>query len=416
MIYRALPAAVGRRATVDFLRFERRVAGGSRLLLSAVAALGLLMAACGQAAPASPTPQPELTSAPVASAPAAQPSSGASPPAALGVPSPGLAPSPAAANPAATGGAAKIPTFDEQAVADFYRGKTIHIVVGFGAGGGYDVYARLIARYLGKYLPGNPTVIVDNMPGAGSAVALAQIYNTLPRDGTVIGSGDGTLALQQILGAQSFDFDNSRWTYVGAPSIYEYFYVVSKAGLARAGITSVEDHLGPNGKQLVVGNTGPGVGLTATQMMISIAGANIKNVLGYAGTAAFRLAVQQGEIDGFFTSWDSIKATESTELANGEHVLFVQFPKEPVRALLTTFAASGNSPGPRKTSKRSSTARWPPTSSRARGSWLRAFPPIGWRRCRAHSCGRWPTRSCWPTRRRPSLIFIRSPARSSNTS
>jgi tripartite-type tricarboxylate transporter receptor subunit TctC len=301
-------------------------ARASSLVLGAVAALGLLMAACGQAAPASPTPKPEPTLAP-----AAQPSSAPSPSAPLGVPSPGVAPSPAAANSAASGGAASIPTFNEQAVADFYRGKTIHIVVGFGAGGGYDVYARLIARYLGKYLPGNPTVIVDNTPGAGSAVALTQIYNTLPRDGTVIGSGDGTLALQQILGAQTFDFDNSKWVYVGAPSIYEYFYVVSRAGLARAGITRVEDHLGPNGKQLVVGNTGPGVGLTATQMMISIAGANIKNVLGYAGTAAFRLAMQQGEIDGFFTSWDSIKATESTELASGEHVLFVQFPKEPVQ-------------------------------------------------------------------------------------
>jgi tripartite-type tricarboxylate transporter receptor subunit TctC len=322
MISRASPAARG------------TVARCSRLLVGAVAALGLLLAACGQATPPVPTAKPELAAAPAAKAPAAQPSPAASPSPSVapGVPSPSLAPSPAAANPSATSGAASIPAFNEQAVADFYRGKTIHIVVGFGAGGGYDVYARLIAKYLGKYLPGSPNVIVDNTPGAGSAVALTQIYNTLPRDGTVIGSGDGTLALQQILGAQSFDFDNSKWTYVGAPSIYEYFYVVSKAGLARAGITRVEDHLGPNGKQLVVGNTGPGVGLTATQMMISIAGANIKNVLGYAGTAAFRLAMQQGEIDGFFTSWDSIKATESTELANGEHVLFVQFPKEPVQA------------------------------------------------------------------------------------
>jgi hypothetical protein len=168
----------------------------SRAWPGAVAALALFLAACGQSTPASPTAKPQLTSAPAASAPAAPPSAKPSPSAAVGVPSPSPAPSPAAANAAPSGGAS-IPTFSEQAVADFYRGKTIHIVVGFGAGGGYDVYARLIARYLGKYLPGNPTVIVDNVPGAGSAVALAQIYTTLPRDGTVIGSGDGTLALQQ---------------------------------------------------------------------------------------------------------------------------------------------------------------------------------------------------------------------------
>lgn len=310
--------------------FRRRGAARSSRVLSAVAAIGLLMGACSQAAPASPTPPPAAASAPVTTAPPAQPPAAASPAAVAAVPSPSLAASTAAKS-AAAGLAASIPAFNEQAVADFYRGKTIRIIVGFGAGGGYDVYARIIAKYLGKYVPGNPTVIVENTPGAGSAVALTQIYNTLPKDGTIIGSGDGTLALQEILGTAKLEFDNSKWTYVGAPSIYEYFYVVSKAGLARAGITRVEDHLGPNGKQLVVGNTGPGVGLTATQMMISIAGANIKNVLGYAGTAAYRVAMEQGEIDGFFTSWDSIKATESTELANGEHVLFVQFPKEPVQ-------------------------------------------------------------------------------------
>jgi tripartite-type tricarboxylate transporter receptor subunit TctC len=254
----------------------------------------------------------------------------ASPAPAPAVPSPSLAPSPAA-KPAAAAAGPAIPGFDEQAVAGFYRGKTVRIIVGFGAGGGYDTYARLIGKYLGKYVPGNPTVIVENLTGSGSVVALTQIYNGLPKDGTVIGSGDGTLALQEILGTASFEFDNSKWLYAGAPSVYEYFWVVSKAGLDRAGITRVEDNLGPNGKELIAGQTGPGVGLSASLLLEAIAGAKIKTVSGYAGTAQMRLAMESGEIDGIFTSWDSIKVTQAAELASGAHVLFVQFPKEPVQ-------------------------------------------------------------------------------------
>ncbi|MDZ4343838.1 MAG: hypothetical protein U1E51_15565, partial [Candidatus Binatia bacterium] len=82
-----------------------------------------------------------------------------------------------AAQPAKTG-------FDENAVADFYRGKTVRIVVGFSAGGGYDQYSRVIARHLSKFIPGNPAVIVDNMPGAGSIIAANHVYNAAPKDGT----------------------------------------------------------------------------------------------------------------------------------------------------------------------------------------------------------------------------------------
>src|SRR3990167_7690629 len=80
------------------------------------------------------------------------------------------------------------PGFDEKAVADFYRGKTVRIIVGFSAGGGYDAYSRLIARHLGQYIPGNPTVIVDNMAGAGSIIAANHVYNAGAKDGTLIGN------------------------------------------------------------------------------------------------------------------------------------------------------------------------------------------------------------------------------------
>src|SRR5919201_1314519 len=139
-----------------------------RRLVVVLAALGLiLVAACGQAPAAAPTAAPGAVSKP-------------------------------------TGAAA---TFNEQAVADFYRGKTIRYIIGFGAGGGYDTYARLVARYISKYIPGNPTVIVENMPGAGSKLAFSQIANALPTDGTVVGFGDGGLNLNYILNPSDFDFD-----------------------------------------------------------------------------------------------------------------------------------------------------------------------------------------------------------------
>src|SRR5687768_415517 len=87
---------------------------------------------------------------------------------------------------AAPGGGSQSQVTNEQAVADFYRGKTIRLIVGFAPGGGYDAYSRLISKYLGTYIPGNPSVIVENMPGAGSLVAANQTYNTLPKDGTVV--------------------------------------------------------------------------------------------------------------------------------------------------------------------------------------------------------------------------------------
>ncbi|MEK7335079.1 MAG: hypothetical protein AAB222_07150, partial [Candidatus Binatota bacterium] len=88
--------------------------------------------------------------------------------------------------------------FDEKAVADFYRGKTVRIIVGFSAGGGYDAYSRVIARHLGKYIPGNPAIIVDNMAGAGSIIAANHVYNAAPKDGTVIGNISGPIILEQL--------------------------------------------------------------------------------------------------------------------------------------------------------------------------------------------------------------------------
>src|SRR4051794_28226125 len=102
--------------------------------------------------------------------------------------------------------AAQVP----ESVASFYQGKTVRLIVGFAPGGGYDTYTRLVARYLGKYIPGNPTVIVENAPGAGSMVLANQLYNTLPKDGTVVANIGGPLVLDQVFKSDGVEFNAAK--------------------------------------------------------------------------------------------------------------------------------------------------------------------------------------------------------------
>jgi tripartite-type tricarboxylate transporter receptor subunit TctC len=204
---------------------------------------------------------------------------------------PATAASPAAA--AAPKPAAK-PAFDEKAVTDFYAGKTVRIVVGLGAGGGYDLTSRLIAKYLPKYLPGNPTVIVENRPGAGSALAANSIYATEPKDGTVIGNISPTLVLRQALGQAGVEYDASKLQWLGSTA--KDF----TACLVRSdtGITSIQDTI--NGKEIVLATLGPGDNSQDVPAVLNATlGTNFKLVSGYDGTSKFRLAVESKEADGF---------------------------------------------------------------------------------------------------------------------
>ena len=294
--------------------------------MSTVAALLVLVAACTPAAPspsaapanATEVPKPK----PSTQAPAAAPASpAASPAVAAGVPS-------AVASPAAKPAPSEQAPFNEQAVADFYQGKAIHIVVGFAAGGGYDTFARLIARYLGKYVPGNPSVIVDNVPGAGSLIAANQVYNNAPKDGTTIGSSSGALYLQQLFGNPGVQFDGTKQNYLGVPTSTTSYYMtlVHK----RAGITKFDEVLGPNGKQLILGGESPGIGThDGAVLMKEVLGANIKLVSGYQGTAPLRAALEQGEIDGFMNGWDSVKLTQMEQLKSGELLVLNTWSTEP---------------------------------------------------------------------------------------
>jgi len=222
------------------------------------------------------------------------------------------------------------PGFDEKAVADFYRGKTVRIVVGFSAGGGYDQYSRVIGRHLSKYIPGNPNVLVDNMPGVGSIIAANHVYNAAPKDGTVVGNISGPIVLEQLFGAPSVQFDMAKFRYLAVPVSESYLMIAVK----RAGITKFDDLRGEKGKQLNVGAI-PGSTVEHAPILVrEVLNANLKIVSGYKGTADVRMAMDAGEVDGFFNTWTSSKVTSMDKVKSGEWVLLAQMCEKPMKDLI----------------------------------------------------------------------------------
>ena len=177
-----------------------------------------------------------------------------------------------------------------QSVAELYRGQTLRMLVGYGPGGGYDIYGRLVAEFLPRHLPGNPTIITQNMPGAGSFVAAKYMAEVAPKDGTVLGSLSQTLALDSVTG-NTAKIDVSKFAYVGR--------VVSNvdAGvtLPKSGITSFDD---VRKKQYTVGASGGGSTTVMYPAALNMfAGSKFKIVKGYSGTNDIELAMERGEVD-----------------------------------------------------------------------------------------------------------------------
>lgn len=264
----------------------------------------LVGVACAPTAPSAPAAQP--TAASKAPAPTSAPA--ASPIAARPSPMAAASPSPAAGAAAAKPAAAAAPTLSDAEKAEaeaFYRGKTVRITVGFGAGGGYDIYARLTAKYLPKYLPGSPTIVVDNQPGAGSLTAANTIYNTAPKDGTVIGTFSASNVLVQALGAQggAAKFDPAKFPWLGAPA------VISDQCMVRTslGIDSMQTLISSQ-KPVVFAASALGNNTAVlASIMQQYLDKNIKIVTGYDGIAAVKLAVERGEADAACGSWEAFK-------------------------------------------------------------------------------------------------------------
>ncbi len=226
--------------------------------------------------------------------------------------------------------AAQKAAYDEKAVADFYRGKALHIVVGFSAGGGYDSYSRLIGRYISKYIPGNPTVIVDNMPGAGSIVSANHTFNAAPKDGTVIGNISGPIILEQLFGTPAVQFDMAKFRYLAVPVSETYLMIVTR----KPGVSKFEEVIGPKSKQVTIGAI-PGSTVEHAPVLVrDVLGANLKVVAGFKGTADVRLAIDSGEVEGFFNTWTSAKITSFDKIKNGEWLVLAQMSENPIKDLI----------------------------------------------------------------------------------
>ena len=204
---------------------------------------------------------------------------------------------------------------------EFYKGKSIRIVVGFSAGGGFDTYARAISRHMSKHIPGNPGVVVENMTGAGSLIAANHVYKVAKPDGLTIGHFIGGFFLGQVLGQTGIEFDARKFEFIGAPVSDHVVCALTKA----SGITSVEKWLASK-TPVKMGGLAPGTSTpdNGTRILKAALGLPIQLVTGYKGTADIRLAADGGELAGGCWGWDSISVTWRKALDSGDVAVILQ--------------------------------------------------------------------------------------------
>src|SRR5258705_1242567 len=186
---------------------------------------------------------------------------------------------------------------------DFYKDKTLTIVVGYSPGGSFDLYARVLARYIGRYLPGNPTRIVENMTGAGGLIAANYLYNRVKPDSLTIGAWASPLVLQHIMGNEAAQFDGRKFGYLGIPSPYDTVCTFNQ----QSGITKMDDWINAKRPQKI-STIGPGTSTSDIPKLLKAALNLPMDVIdGYKGGADARLAVESGEVDGYCGSWGTVE-------------------------------------------------------------------------------------------------------------
>jgi tripartite-type tricarboxylate transporter receptor subunit TctC len=207
-------------------------------------------------------------------------------------------------------------------------------MVGFPAGGGFDTYSRIIARHMSKYIPGSPTIVVDNVTGAGSLVAANSLYKTAKPDGLTVGNFIGNLISQQLFGGAAIEFDARKFEWIGVPVKDSVVCALTRA----SGIASVDAWMSAK-TPVKLGGSAPGTTNDDSAKLLKAAlGLPIQLVTGYKGTAPIKLAAESGEIDGGCWAWESIKVMWRQGLDAGEVNIVLQavpkaaadLPKVPV--------------------------------------------------------------------------------------
>jgi len=204
-------------------------------------------------------------------------------------------------------------------VTDFYRGRTLTVLISYSAGGGYDLYARLLARFLGKHLPGNPTVVPENMPGAGGLRASNFLYSAAPKDGSIIGTFSRSIPTMPLVTPQDAHFDGRAFSWIGSMSSDTSLCLTS----AKAQVKTFQDMLT---KPVVMGGQFAAADSDIyAHLYKNVFGAKIKLVSGYPGTNDITLAMERGEVDGICgLSWGTLKVTHADWIKNKSVNLLVQ--------------------------------------------------------------------------------------------
>ncbi len=211
--------------------------------------------------------------------------------------------------------------------ADFYKGKQVNLIVGYGPGGGYDIYARVLARHFGRFIPGNPNIVVQNMPGAGSLRAANHLYNIAPKDGTAIATFARNMPLLGILGSNpNVQFNARRFTWLGSSSSFAndaYILIVR----TDAPVKSIDEARRPDLPALVLGGTAEGAtGNDVPVILRDTIGLHVKQVVGYPDSAAIFLAIERGEVVGRIVDLLSVKSVKPEWLKpNSGYRVLVQF-------------------------------------------------------------------------------------------
>lgn len=211
-------------------------------------------------------------------------------------------------------------------IADFYRGRTIQVVVGYGPGGGNDVYARLLARHMGRYIPGGPGLVVQNMPGAGSLVAANHLANIAPKDGTAIGTFARNLPLASVIGGNpNIRFDARKLTWLGSASSYrDDAYILWVRPEAK--VRSIEEARKPGGQPLVLAGTSEGdTSYDVPVLLRQVLGLDIKLIGGYRDSNGMFMAVEGGEVDGRVADLSSVSSSRAHWLKPGAMLKLLQF-------------------------------------------------------------------------------------------
>jgi tripartite-type tricarboxylate transporter receptor subunit TctC len=207
---------------------------------------------------------------------------------------------------------------------NFYKGKTIRMIVGTSAGGGFDTYTRTIARHFGKHVPGQPVIVVENMPGAGHLIAANHMYNVAKPDGLTIGHFHGGWFLYQVFKRPGIEFDAAKFEFLGSPIKESRACAFTKA----SGITSVERWLAAK-TPVKLGGIGGGAPDDIAHMLAATTPLPIQLVAGYKGTSEIRLAAESGELAGGCWTWDSIRSTWSKAIQSGEAIVVLQALSKP---------------------------------------------------------------------------------------